>query len=46
VVIIGGMVTTLFVALVILPALYSFITPRRLPTPGDEESLAEEEAHP
>ena len=46
VVIIGGMLTTLFVALVILPALYSFITPRRLPAPGDEDSLAEEGTHP
>jgi heavy metal efflux system protein len=39
VVIIGGMVTTLLVALVVLPVFYQLITPKRLGTPAqDEES--------
>ena len=37
VVIIGGMLTTLLVALFILPTLYTFITPRRLRGPDDDE---------
>lgn len=36
-VIIGGMLTTLLVALFILPTLYTFITPRRLRGPDDDE---------
>ncbi len=40
VVIIGGMATTLFVALFVLPAIYTLVTPRRLPGPQD---VAEDE---
>ncbi len=39
VVIIGGMVTTLLVALFVLPVIYSFITPRVLKTPEEAEQL-------
>ncbi len=45
VVIIGGMLTTLLVALFILPALYTFISPRRMGQASDEDSL-EEGPHP
>jgi cobalt-zinc-cadmium resistance protein CzcA len=34
-VVVGGMVTTLFVALFVLPAIYSFITPTALKTPEE-----------
>lgn len=37
VVIIGGMVTTLFVALFVLPAIYTLVTPRRLAGPQDAD---------
>ena len=37
VVIIGGMATTLFVALFVLPAIYTLVTPRRLANPQDAE---------
>jgi cobalt-zinc-cadmium resistance protein CzcA len=37
VVIIGGMATTLFVALFVLPAIYTLVTPRRLAGPQDED---------
>jgi cobalt-zinc-cadmium resistance protein CzcA len=36
-VVVGGMMTTLVVALMILPVLYSFITPQRLITPEEED---------
>ncbi len=41
VVIIGGMVTTLLVALAILPVLYRLITPKVLGMPGEDEDLDE-----
>jgi cobalt-zinc-cadmium resistance protein CzcA len=37
VVIIGGMVTTLIVALFVLPVFYQVITPRRLGIPAQDE---------
>jgi cobalt-zinc-cadmium resistance protein CzcA len=37
VVIIGGMVTTLLVALAVLPVLYRLITPKRLGTPSQDD---------
>lgn len=37
-VVVGGMVTTLIVALFVLPVLYSLITPRRLQTPEEAEA--------
>ncbi|HSR98493.1 MAG TPA: CusA/CzcA family heavy metal efflux RND transporter, partial [Kofleriaceae bacterium] len=39
VVIIGGMVTTLVVALAVLPVLYHLITPRRLGMPAQDDQL-------
>jgi heavy metal efflux system protein len=36
-VVVGGMLTTLLVALWVLPAFYSYITPRRLATPEEED---------
>jgi cobalt-zinc-cadmium resistance protein CzcA len=36
-VVVGGMITTLLVALFILPVLYSFITPKRLVTPEEAD---------
>ncbi|HEV7799700.1 MAG TPA: efflux RND transporter permease subunit, partial [Burkholderiales bacterium] len=36
-VVVGGMMTTLVVSLMILPVLYSFITPQRLITPEEED---------
>jgi cobalt-zinc-cadmium resistance protein CzcA len=36
-VVVGGMVTTLFVALFVLPTVYSFITPRELRLPEEED---------
>jgi len=37
-VVVGGMVTTLLVALIVLPVIYSYITPRRLVTPEEEDA--------
>ncbi len=39
VVIVGGMLTTLLVALFVLPVLYTFITPQRLLTPEETDEL-------
>ena len=36
-VVVGGMLTTLLIALWVLPAMYSYITPRRLATPEEED---------
>ena len=38
-VIVGGMVTTLFVALFVLPVLYTFITPKQLLTPEESDEV-------
>jgi cobalt-zinc-cadmium resistance protein CzcA len=37
-VVVGGMLTTLFVALFVLPTIYSLITPKRLLTPEEEDA--------
>lgn len=37
-VVVGGMLTTLFVALFVLPTIYSLITPKRLLTPAEEDA--------
>ena len=37
-VVVGGMLTTLAVALFILPVLYTFITPRKLVTPEEADT--------
>lgn len=37
-VVVGGMLTTLFVALFVLPAIYSLITPKRLQTPEEADA--------
>ena len=37
-VVVGGMVTTLFIALFVLPVLYSYITPARLVTPEEADA--------
>jgi cobalt-zinc-cadmium resistance protein CzcA len=39
VVIVGGMFTTLLVALFVLPVIYSYITPERLLYPEEEDEL-------
>jgi len=36
-VVVGGMLTTLLIALWVLPAIYSYITPRQLATPEEED---------
>jgi cobalt-zinc-cadmium resistance protein CzcA len=42
-VVVGGMITTLVVALWLLPTLYSYITPKRLTTPEErDEHLGEQ----
>ncbi|OAI18386.1 heavy metal resistance protein CzcA [Methylomonas koyamae] len=41
-VIVGGMLTTFFVAMLVLPVVYSYITPQRLVTPEEADELAEE----
>ena len=41
-VVVGGMLTTLLIALWMLPALYSYITPRRLATPEEEDEQIED----
>lgn len=43
-VIVGGMLTTFFVAMLVLPIVYSYITPQRLVTPEEADELAEEAA--
>jgi len=37
-VVVGGMVTTLLVALFVLPVLYSFVTPKTLVTPEEADA--------
>ncbi|HYE35399.1 efflux RND transporter permease subunit [Methylocaldum sp.] len=39
VVIVGGMVTTLLVALFVLPVFYTYLTPKRLLTPEEQDEL-------
>ena len=41
-VVVGGMLTTLLIALWVLPAIYSYITPRRLATPEEEDEQIED----
>ena len=41
-VVVGGMLTTLAVALWLLPTLYSFITPKQLATPEETDEHLEE----
>ncbi|MEO8142933.1 MAG: efflux RND transporter permease subunit, partial [Betaproteobacteria bacterium] len=41
-VVVGGMVTTLLIALWVLPVLYSYITPRHLATPEEEDERIED----
>jgi cobalt-zinc-cadmium resistance protein CzcA len=43
-VVVGGMLTTLLIALWVLPAIYSYITPRRLATPEEEDEQIGEQA--
>jgi len=40
-VVVGGMLTTLAIALWLLPIIYSYITPRRLTKPEEEDELLE-----
>jgi len=40
-VVVGGMLTTLVIALGLLPIIYSYITPRRLTKPEEEDELIE-----
>jgi cobalt-zinc-cadmium resistance protein CzcA len=42
VVIVGGMLTTFFVAMFVLPVLYSYITPARLVSPDKADELVED----
>ena len=41
-VVVGGMLTTLLVALWVLPAIYSYITPQHLATPEEEDEHIED----
>lgn len=41
VVIVGGMFTTFFVAMFVLPVIYSYITPKRLLTPEEADEIRE-----
>jgi len=41
-VVVGGMLTTLLIALWVLPAMYSYITPRTLATPEEEDEHIED----
>jgi cobalt-zinc-cadmium resistance protein CzcA len=41
-VVVGGMLTTLLIALWVLPAFYSYITPRHLATPEEEDEQIED----
>ncbi|MFM9886504.1 MAG: efflux RND transporter permease subunit [Burkholderiales bacterium] len=43
-VVVGGMITALVVALWVLPTLYSYITPKKLATPEEEDAQIEDEA--
>jgi cobalt-zinc-cadmium resistance protein CzcA len=43
-VVVGGMLTTLLIALWVLPAIYSYITPRQLATPEEEDERIEDQA--
>jgi cobalt-zinc-cadmium resistance protein CzcA len=43
-VVVGGMLTTLLIALWVLPAIYSYITPRQLATPEEEDERIEDRA--
>ena len=43
-VVVGGMLTTLLIALWVLPAIYSYITPRHLATPEEEDEQIEDPA--
>jgi cobalt-zinc-cadmium resistance protein CzcA len=38
-VIVGGMFTTFFVAMFVLPVIYSYITPKRLITPEEADEI-------
>jgi cobalt-zinc-cadmium resistance protein CzcA len=40
-VVVGGMLTTLMIALWVLPVIYSYITPQRLTKPEEEDELLE-----
>lgn len=42
VVIVGGMFTTFFVAMWVLPVIYAYITPKRLMTPEEADEMQEE----
>ena len=42
-VVVGGMLTTLLIALWVLPAVYSYITPRRLATPEEEDEQIQDQ---
>jgi len=42
-VVVGGMLTTLMIALWVLPTVYSYITPRRLATPEEEDEQVGDE---
>jgi cobalt-zinc-cadmium resistance protein CzcA len=42
VVIVGGMFTTFFVAMLVLPVIYAYITPKRLITPEEADEMQEE----
>jgi cobalt-zinc-cadmium resistance protein CzcA len=41
-VVVGGMVTTLVIALWLLPVVYSYVTPKRLATPEEEDESIED----
>jgi cobalt-zinc-cadmium resistance protein CzcA len=41
-VVVGGMVTTLLIALWLLPVVYSYVTPKRLATPEEEDEGIED----
>jgi cobalt-zinc-cadmium resistance protein CzcA len=42
-VVVGGMLTTLLITLWVLPAVYSYITPRRLATPEEEDEQIQDQ---
>jgi len=42
VVIVGGMFTTFFVAMLVLPVIYAYITPKRLISPEEADAISEE----
>jgi cobalt-zinc-cadmium resistance protein CzcA len=43
-VVVGGMLTTLVITLWVLPAIYSYLTPRQLATPEEEDERLEDRA--